>query len=131
MAGNSLACFGLAVALMGSASVEWAQPLLAYVVRVGQVILGIELAGNFVLDFYRPRSLDQVPRPSFDSRLLGLIGEPMQTPISADDMAAVLCSAGFTVERDSDTRDWARALCPPGSRQPLIAYERLALANKR
>ncbi|MEK6675657.1 MAG: SPFH domain-containing protein [Planctomycetota bacterium] len=76
MAGNALACVGLAVALMVSTSADWAQPLLAYVVRVAMVVLGLEFAGNFVLDFYRPRTSDQLPRPSFDSRLLGLIGEP-------------------------------------------------------
>jgi methyltransferase (TIGR00027 family) len=59
-----------------------------------------------------------------------LIGEPMHTVLSSQDMAALLREAGFTLEQDSDTRDWARALCPPGSREPLIAYERLALGVK-
>jgi methyltransferase (TIGR00027 family) len=56
-----------------------------------------------------------------------LIGEPMQTLLSAQEMASLLSKAGFTLEQDTDTRDWAHALCPPGRRQPLIAYERLAL----
>ncbi|MGB2987890.1 MAG: SPFH domain-containing protein, partial [Phycisphaerae bacterium] len=39
-------------------------------------LLGLEFAVNFVLDLYRPRIPGEVPRPSFDSRLLGMIGEP-------------------------------------------------------
>lgn len=76
MAGNALACLALAFALMASTTFTWTEPLLAYLTRVVLLILGLELAGNFIMDFYRPRAADVVPRPSFDSRLLGLIGEP-------------------------------------------------------
>ena len=40
------------------------------------LILASEFVVNFILDLYRPRSRDEIPRPSFDSRLLGMIGEP-------------------------------------------------------
>ena len=39
-------------------------------------ILGAEILINFVLDFYRPRVEGVETRPSFDSRLLGLMSEP-------------------------------------------------------
>ena len=35
-----------------------------------------EFAVNFVLDLYRPRDVGELPRPSFDSRLLGMMAEP-------------------------------------------------------
>ena len=76
MAGNALACLAVVIALMASTSATWVEPLVAYVIRVALVVLGVELIGNFTLDFYRPRTPGVVARPSFDSRLLGLISEP-------------------------------------------------------
>ncbi len=76
MAAIAGACLLLAIALMTSGSFSWTEPLFAYIVRVAMLVLGIEFAANFILDFYRPRTPGAVPRPSFDSRLLGLIGEP-------------------------------------------------------
>jgi len=76
MAGNALACLGLAITLMSADAMTWTEPLFAAVLRVAMGVLGLELALNFLLDFYRPRAADTVHRPSFDSRLLGLIGEP-------------------------------------------------------
>ena len=76
MSGNALACLALAIALMASTTIEWAEPLLAVIVRIALVVLGVELAVNFVFDFYRPRGAGMVHRPSFDSRLLGLTSEP-------------------------------------------------------
>ena len=76
MAANSRACLGLAIALMATGTTEWAEPLLACIVRVTLVLLGIEFAVNFVLDLYRPRIPGEIPRPSFDSRLQELVTEP-------------------------------------------------------
>ncbi len=76
MAGNALACLGLALALVATGTVEWAEPFFAYLLRIALVVLGVEFAVNLILDFYRPRTPGEVPRPSFDSRLLGLISEP-------------------------------------------------------
>ncbi|MHC4696927.1 MAG: SPFH domain-containing protein [Planctomycetota bacterium] len=76
IAGNALACLGLAIALMATSTIDWAEPLLAIVVRVAMIVLGIELTINFLLDFYRPRAAGIAQRPSFDSRLLGLTSEP-------------------------------------------------------
>jgi len=60
---------------MAGPTIGWAEPLYAYMVRIALVVLGLEFTANFILDFYRPR-IEALPRPSFDSRLLGLIGEP-------------------------------------------------------
>lgn len=76
MHGNALACLIVAISMMASGSIEWAEPVIAYALRVCLIVVGIEMAMNFVLDFYRPRSPNEIPRPAFDSRLLGLISEP-------------------------------------------------------
>ena len=76
LAGISVGCLGLAVAMAMSSAINWTEPLFAYVCRVAMVLLGIELAVNFALDFYRPRTPGEFQRPSFDSRLLGLFTEP-------------------------------------------------------
>jgi membrane protease subunit HflK len=76
MAGNALVFLVLALGLAGATQVDWAEPLAAYVVRVLLLVLGIEFAINYVLDLYRPRRLGEVPRPSFDSRILSLVTEP-------------------------------------------------------
>lgn len=76
MSGNALICLVLAISMMASGTIDWAEPLAAYLVRVVMLVLGIEFAANFILDFYRPRGAELIPRPSFDSRLLGLLTEP-------------------------------------------------------
>jgi regulator of protease activity HflC (stomatin/prohibitin superfamily) len=76
MAGNALTCLLVAVAFMAGLSFPWAEPLVAYVLRAVLIVLGIEFAANFVLDFYRPHTPGVLPRPSFESRLLALFAEP-------------------------------------------------------
>jgi len=76
MAGNALACLGMAIALMATTSIDWAEPMFCVLLRIVIVLIGIEFTVNFVLDFYRPRQPGFVSRPSFDSRLLGLVTEP-------------------------------------------------------
>ncbi len=39
------------------------------------ILLGAEFIGNFIVEFYRPRTLEE-PRPIFESRLLALFTEP-------------------------------------------------------
>ncbi|MFA7230288.1 MAG: SPFH domain-containing protein [Victivallaceae bacterium] len=48
---------------------------IARVVLVAFGILTVELIINFVVEFYRPRTLEE-PRPVFESRLLALFTEP-------------------------------------------------------
>lgn len=76
LAGTALVCLGLAVALGATGTASWAQPLVAYLVRVLMIVLGLELLINQLLDFYRPRTGAIVSRPAFESRILGLISEP-------------------------------------------------------
>jgi hypothetical protein len=66
MAGNAVFCLALAIALGAGSNIAWAEPLIAYVIRVALVVIGIELVINFILDFYRPRTAGVVPRPSFE-----------------------------------------------------------------
>jgi len=76
MAGNAFACLGLVIALMAGSTIGWVEPLFAYLMRIVLLMLGVEFTVNFVLDFYRPRTEPGIPRPSFDSRLLGLVSDP-------------------------------------------------------
>jgi regulator of protease activity HflC (stomatin/prohibitin superfamily) len=62
--------------LAGLGKWDWPEALCAYIVRLVILLMGIEFLANFILDFYRPRTDDDVPRPSFDSRLLSLISKP-------------------------------------------------------
>lgn len=53
--------------------------LLLYVgavIPVISIVIGIEVALNLLLDFYRPRRAGEIPRPAFDSRLLSLLTSP-------------------------------------------------------
>lgn len=68
-------------------------------------------------------------RPLFLA-MLQAIGEPLQTPLAPHEIAELLHGAGFEVVHDSDTRDWARALCPEATRIPSVRYERLVLARR-
>lgn len=70
-------CFALGVGLamahfqkfIALAVINWLIPILL-------IIVGVETALNVVLDIYRPRLKGQYSRAAFDSRLLGIIGEP-------------------------------------------------------
>ncbi len=39
-------------------------------------LMAAEIIFNFVLNLYRPRIADEVPRPAFDSRVLSLLSAP-------------------------------------------------------
>jgi regulator of protease activity HflC (stomatin/prohibitin superfamily) len=77
--GNALSAVLLVVAFAVSgseAAKHWVEPAAVRVIGVGVLLLGIELVVNFILEFYRPRRREEASRPAFDSRLLGLFGEP-------------------------------------------------------
>ncbi len=69
-------CVVMFLALMATRTIEWAEPLVTYLARLALIVLGLEFALNFILDLYRPRAPGEVTRPSFDSRLLGMVSEP-------------------------------------------------------
>lgn len=74
-----------------------AEPLAASAIRILTVIISLEFLLNFVADFYRPRMPGAVPRPGFDSRLLGLVTEPGGIAKSVAD--AINYQFGFEVSR--------------------------------
>jgi membrane protease subunit HflK len=76
MAVNALVCLGVVIALMAGENIEWIEPLVTCAIRILLFVIGLEFAVNYILDLYRPRARTEVPRPSFDSRLLGLVSEP-------------------------------------------------------
>jgi regulator of protease activity HflC (stomatin/prohibitin superfamily) len=78
MLGNAVAAMALIVCLgvhLYAEADAWGH-VLAYVIPWVMVLLGVETFLNFVLDIYRPRTPEAVPRACFDSRILGLISEP-------------------------------------------------------
>lgn len=93
--------------------------VLAFVLRILMLVLAAEFALNFVLDFYRPRSPGEEPRPSFDSRFLGLFSEPGGIARSIAD--AVNYQFGFDV-----SSTWFYQLLQR-SVVPLIAFAVLTL----
>ncbi len=46
------------------------------IISIGMIVFGIEIGLNLLLDVYRPRKPGELPRPAFDSRLLGLLAAP-------------------------------------------------------
>jgi len=50
--------------------------LLAAAIPVVMVLVGGEILATSLLDVYRPRRAGELPRPAFDSRLLGLLTAP-------------------------------------------------------
>jgi len=50
--------------------------LVAGAVPVVMLVVGAEILGTCLLDAYRPRRDGEVPRPAFDSRVLGLLTAP-------------------------------------------------------
>jgi len=85
------------------------------------VAVGVEVAIGFVLNLYRPRRTGEIPRPAFDSRLLGILAAPDSVVRSISE--AVNYQFGFEV-----TSTWFYRLA---SRQvlPLLGLVLLVLAG--
>ena len=71
---------------------------------------GVETLLHLVLGLYRPRRVGEVPRPAFDSRLLGLLAAPDQIARSISD--AINYQLGFDVTSGWFYRLLSRALVP-------------------
>jgi regulator of protease activity HflC (stomatin/prohibitin superfamily) len=65
------------------------------IVGIYAIVLGAEMALNFVLNLYRPRAAGEYLRPSFDSRVLAYIAAPDRLAQSISD--AINYQFGFTV----------------------------------
>lgn len=50
--------------------------IVAFAIPIIMFVLAAEIALNYVLDFYRPKTPGVDPRPAFESRLAGLLSEP-------------------------------------------------------
>ena len=76
--GLTLASTAVTGALGGLIFFETQTPerVVAYVLQILMLVLAVEFGLNFVLDFYRPRTPEEEPRPAFDSRVFGLFTEP-------------------------------------------------------
>jgi regulator of protease activity HflC (stomatin/prohibitin superfamily) len=68
-------------------------------IAIFMIVIGIEIALNFVLDVYRPRKPGEVVRPAFDSRLLSLLTSPESIAHTINE--AINYQFGFEI-----TRSW-------------------------
>lgn len=74
-AGVSLiACLGLAAHFKGLEQAD----VVGYGLIAVEALLGVEGLLLLLLEVYRPRRRGEVPRPAFDSRLLGLLSAPSE-----------------------------------------------------
>ena len=77
-----MSCFVVALVLFaGAAAVAIADDArvfgwLAAVIPVVMILVGIEILLTSLLESYRPRVPGEIPRPAFDSRMLGLLTAP-------------------------------------------------------
>lgn len=76
-AGLSLMCVVMVVAhIVDIVGPDGPLRALRVIFPVLVIVLGCEVFLNFILDLYRPRRPGEIPRPSFDSRLLGFVASP-------------------------------------------------------
>jgi membrane protease subunit HflK len=89
---------GLALAVAHGVAFAGSDIVLRYmhvIAPVFMVVLGGEIFLNFLLNVYRPRQRGEVPRPAFDSRILGFIAAPDRIAESISD--AINYQFGFNV----------------------------------
>jgi len=77
-AASLIACLALAAHHKGLEQVDF----VGYGLVGIEVLLGLEGLLLIVFEFYRPQSSGQIPRPPFDSRLLGLLAAPHEVASS-------------------------------------------------
>ncbi len=75
--GTSALALGLALAMtFVVAGFYAAEYWYSVIVGVVLILLGLEQAASFIMNFYRPRGDEEDPHPYFDSRLWGVFSEP-------------------------------------------------------
>ena len=82
----------------------------AVIVPAITALLGAEILVNFLLGLYRPRKPGEVPRPAFDSRLLGMLTSPQSIAKAIGD--TINYQFGFEVSRSWFYQLLARAVTP-------------------
>lgn len=94
------ALVGLALAIAHFISFLGNDLILRYLsvaVPVYMMALGAEVFANFVLNVYRPRRAGEIPRPAFDSRILGFVATPDRLAESVGE--AISYQFGFDVTK--------------------------------
>lgn len=77
-----MSCFVVAAVLFAGATttaILEASPLfawLAWIIPALMILVGVEMLATSLLESYRPRVPGEIPRPAFDSRVLGLLTAP-------------------------------------------------------
>jgi len=76
MIGNALV--GLALGVVHAIARGAPGPIetLTNAIAIYEIVIGVEVLLNFLLNIYRPRKAGEVPRPAFDSRILGFFAAP-------------------------------------------------------
>lgn len=73
------AVLGLGIVIAHIAFLAGSDTLFRYIQVVYPwvlIVLGAEIVLNFILTIYRPRRAGEIPRPAFDSRILGFVAAP-------------------------------------------------------
>ena len=109
--GSTLLTSAIAVGF-ALAHFEFVSPLryLAKIIPVLSLAVGAEIALFFLLGFYRPRRPGEIPRPAFNSRLLGLLSNPEGIGKTVAD--TINYQFGFEVSRSWLLQLLARAAWP-------------------
>ncbi len=92
--------------------------LAGYAIAAIEALLALELLLGLVLELYRPRRRGDLPRPGYESKLLGLLAEP--TGVARSLARAIDYQFGFKL---SET--WVYALVEKGI-APLVLFVALA-----
>lgn len=109
--GTAILGFGLGVsAFVDLIGPDTASRYAQIVVPVFLILIGVETFFNFLLGIYRPRKAGEIPRPAFDSRLLGLLAAPDRIAQSISD--AINYQLGFDVTSGWFYQLISRALVP-------------------
>lgn len=118
--GNALIAVIAAAGLIGK---QFGRPEVLMVVTLAVpiilIVLGVEVLLTFVLNAYRPRRPGEIPRPAFDSRILGLLTSPKSLARALGD--ALHYQFGFEVSRSWFYQLLGKAITP------LVAFALLVL----
>ena len=114
-------CFLLAICVaLAEAGYSSFERIGGYVLAFALMGIGVEMALNLVLDFYRPRVAGQYSRAAYESRILGLFSEPggiLRTAAHALDY-----QFGFKVSESWFYKLLEKAVLPLVALQIVILY---------
>ncbi|CAG0970491.1 hypothetical protein PHYC_01218 [Phycisphaerales bacterium] len=109
--GSSLIWFLMAVShLVDYVGPDTIVRIVPMVVAVFMIAIGCEILLHFILTLYRPRRAGELPRPAFESRLLGFAAAPDRIAQSISD--AINYQLGFDVTSGWGYRLLSRSMVP-------------------